>query len=104
MESLKNSTDLEEKTNSVQLKLVNKVKTEVFKFFIGRHYPVSKPNKDKPTQKNENHRLFSLINIDTKIINKMLTNKFKITEKKIIYHKKKFVAFQSRNARMLQHT
>lgn len=51
MESLKNFTDLEEKTNSVQLKLVNKVKTEVFKFFIGRHYPVSKPNKDKPTQK-----------------------------------------------------
>lgn len=33
----------------------------------------------------------------------MLTNKFKITEKKIIYQKK-IVAFQSRDAGMLQHT
>ena len=44
------------------------------------------PKPDKYTTKKENYRLISLINIDAKILNKVLANCIQIYIKKIVYH------------------
>ena len=44
------------------------------------------PKPDKDTIRKENYRLISLMNIDAKILNKILTKETKYHIKKIIYH------------------
>ena len=44
------------------------------------------PKADKDNTKKENHRPISLINIDAKILNKILTNRIQQHIKKLIHH------------------
>lgn len=44
------------------------------------------PKPDKDNTKNENYRLISLKNIDTKILNKILANRIQQHVKKLIHH------------------
>ena len=44
------------------------------------------PKPDKDTTNNENHRPISMMNIDAKILNKILANRIKQHIRKLIYH------------------
>lgn len=66
-------------------------------FFKASSTPIPKPNKD--ITKEENYRLVSLMNTDTKIANKMLVDKTEFIEKNIYTTIKR--DFFPRDARMV---
>ena len=53
-------------------------------FYMATITLIAKPDKDNT--KNENYRLISLMNIDAKILNKMLANRIQQNIKKLIHH------------------
>ena len=68
----------------------------------GHHHPYIKTRQRKHTQK-ENYRPISLMNRDTKILNKIIANRIQQHIKKLIHHDRSSWVY-SRDARILQYT
>ena len=80
-------TNIYRKFNPVLLKLFQKIHKE--RRFPNSFYEVSIiliPKSGKDTTKKENYRPISLMNRDSKILNKILANSIQQCIKKIIYH------------------
>ena len=60
------------------------------------------PKPDKDTTKKENYTPISLVNIDTKILNKILANRTQQCIRKIMYHHRSGI--YSSSARLVQHS